>query len=186
VSATGLADRTLSVAPMRRRHLRSVVRIDGQEHGDRWSPALFLAELRRGDADRCYVVALEGSTVVGFAGMVFTGGDGHVTTIAVDASHRRRGVGTRLLLALAVDARRRGVDALTLEVRASNEAALALYRRFGFAPAGIRRGYYADNGEDALVLWANDVTDDAYGQRLAHLARTGGGQDRDDLREDHP
>jgi [ribosomal protein S18]-alanine N-acetyltransferase len=159
----------VAIVAMRRRHLRRVVRIDAQERGDRWSPALFLAELRRGDVDRRYLVALDGGTVVGFAGMVFVGGDGHVTTIAVDDTHRRRGIGGALLAALAHDARRRGVDALTLEVRAGNAPAMALYRQFGFAPAGVRKGYYADDGEDALVLWAEGVTGDDYAARLARL-----------------
>jgi [ribosomal protein S18]-alanine N-acetyltransferase len=159
----------VEVEPMRRRHVRRVVHIDAQEHGDRWSPALFLAELRRGEADRCYRVARADGVVVGFAGMLFTGGDGHVTTIAVDVAHRRQGIASDLLAALAHDARRRGVDALTLEVRAGNEPAIALYRRFGFAPAGVRKGYYADNGDDALVLWAEGVTADDYAWRLARL-----------------
>jgi [ribosomal protein S18]-alanine N-acetyltransferase len=159
----------VAVEPMRRRHLRRVVQIDAQERGDRWSPALFLAELRRGETDRCYRVARTDGVVAGFAGMLFTGGDGHVTTIAVDEAHRRRGIASALLAALAHDARRRGIDALTLEVRAGNEAAIALYRRFGFAPAGVRKGYYADDGEDALVLWAEGVTGDDYASRLAGL-----------------
>ena len=56
----------------------------------------------------------------------------------------------------------------------SNASALALYRRFGFAPAGVRKGYYADNGEDALVLWADPIDTDDYGRRLAALARGDG------------
>ena len=163
---------TLEVVPMRRRHLRQVVRIDGQQDGERWSPALFLAELGRGDDTRCYRVARRAGRVVGFAGMLYAGDDGHITTIATDAAHRRTGVATTLLTALVTDARRRQVAALTLEVRASNEAALGLYRQFGFAPAGVRKGYYSDNGEDALVLWAQDVTSDDYGRRLAALGVT--------------
>lgn len=160
----------LEVVPMRRRHLRQVVRIDAQQDGDRWSPGLFLAEVRRGDDRRCYRVAMAGPVVVGFAGMLYAGDDGHVTTVAVDTAHRRCGVATALLVELAGDARRRGCGALTLEVRPSNTAALALYRRFGFAPAGVRKAYYADNGEDALVLWADPIDTDDYAQRLAALA----------------
>ena len=68
--------------------------------------------------------------------------DGHVTTIAVDPAWQRHGIGTRLLLALCREAVDRGVKALTLEVRAGNEPAQAMYRRFGFAPAGVRKNYY--------------------------------------------
>lgn len=161
---------SVEVVPMRRRHLRQVLRIDAAESGERWSLGLFLAELRRGDGSRCYVVALRQGAVVGFAGMLYAGDDGHVTTVATDPRHRRTGVATALLGSLATDARRRGAHAMTLEVRASNEAALGLYRRFGFAPAGVRKGYYSDNGEDALVLWAEGVNTPPYGARLARLA----------------
>ena len=157
------------LAPMRRRHLRQVLRIDAAESGERWSLGLFLAELRRGDGSRCYLVAQRGGAVVGFAGMLYVGDDGHVTTVATDPRHRRSGVATALLAGLATDARRRGARAMTLEVRASNEAALGLYRRFGFAPAGVRKGYYADNGEDALVLWAEAIDTPAYTERLARI-----------------
>lgn len=174
MSAAVVVAGAVEVVPMRRRHLRQVVRIDAQQDGDRWSPGLFLAEVRRGDDQRCYRVAVADSAVVGFAGMLYAGDEGHVTTVAVDTAHRRAGVATALLVALAGDARRRGCRALTLEVRPSNTAALALYRRFGFAPAGVRKGYYADNGEDALVLWADPIDTDDYGRRLAALARGGG------------
>ena len=171
---SGAASASVEVIPMRRRHLRQVVRIDGQSAGDRWSPGLFLAELRRGDGSRCYRVAMAGSRVVGFAGMLYAADDGHITTVAVDEACRRTGVATALLVELATDARGRGCTALTLEVRASNAAAVELYRRFGFAPAGVRKGYYSDNGEDALVLWASDLDTPAYAGRLADLSQRSG------------
>jgi ribosomal-protein-alanine N-acetyltransferase len=62
-----------------------------------------------------------------------------------------------MLLVLAAEAVARGVVDLTLEVRVSNRAAQQLYQRFGFAPGGVRRRYYQDNGEDALVMWAHDI-----------------------------
>jgi ribosomal-protein-alanine N-acetyltransferase len=114
-------------------------------------------------------VAKVGGSVVGFAGMLFIGPDGHVTTISVDPSWRRRQIGMRLMLALSREAIARGASALTLEVRASNEAAQAMYRRLGYVPAGIRKNYYADIGEDALVMWANDVEYDEYADRLDRI-----------------
>jgi len=71
---------------------------------------------------------------------------------------------------LAREAVRRGARNLTLEVRVSNEAAKGLYRRFGLAPAGIRKGYYVETKEDAIIMWANDVDGDDYAARLARLA----------------
>ena len=101
--------------------------------------------------------------------MLFALTDGHVTTIAVDPDHQGGRIGTRLLLVLVRRAIERGAEAITLEVRASNEPAKALYRRFGFAPAGVRKGYYRDPVEDALVLWAHDVHLPAYAERLAYI-----------------
>ena len=156
------------VTPMRRRHLRGVLRIEAQQGPGGWSLGLFLAELGR-EGDRIYLVARQDRSVVGYAGALVAGDDVHVTTVAVDVDHRRRQVATRLLVELSRRAVALGARNLTLEVRASNEAALALYRRFGFAPVGTRVGYYqdADGGrEDALVLWATGVDEPAHLERL--------------------
>lgn len=153
---------------MRRRHLRAVLRIEQASSARPWSMALFLSELAL--EHRHYLVALLDGKVVGFGGVMYVLPDAHVTTIAVDHARRRQGIGTRLLLALCRDAVGAGATALTLEVRASNAAAQALYRRFGFAPAGVRKGYYSDTGEDAVVMWAHDIDGEAYGRRLDEIA----------------
>jgi ribosomal-protein-alanine N-acetyltransferase len=84
----------------------------------------------------------------------------------------RRGIATRLLVVLARHAIERGADNLTLEVRVSNDAAKELYRRFGFAPAGIRRNYYAEVNEDALVMWATDIGRPEYRERIDAMEAT--------------
>lgn len=86
-------------------------------------------------------------------------GGGHLGNLAVVPSQRRRGVARALLTDLFAEARRRGVSEISLEVRASNDAAQALYREHGFRLAGLRRGYYRDTGEDALVLSWRDAGD---------------------------
>lgn len=158
------------VGPMRRRHLRSVLRIEAQVYPRPWSHSLFVSELAL-RSTRAYVVAKVGRDVVGYAGLMMSITDGHITTIAVDPAWHRSGIGSRLLLALAREAIDRGATALTLEVRLSNRGAQDLYRRFGFAPVGVRKGYYADTGEDALVMWAYDVNDPEYGRLLDALER---------------
>jgi [ribosomal protein S18]-alanine N-acetyltransferase len=156
------------VVPMRRRHLRSVLRIESQVYPRPWSLSLFLSELAlRGS--RYYLVARLDASVVGYAGLMFTGDDAHVTTIAVDPALHRAKIGTRLLAALAREARTRGARNLTLEVRVSNDAAQRMYEEFGFRPAGIRKNYYVETNEDALVMWAEDIDGDDYGTRLAAL-----------------
>jgi [ribosomal protein S18]-alanine N-acetyltransferase len=81
-------------------------------------------------------------------------------------------VAARLLFALITEARRGGASACTLEVRVTNHAAQALYHQFGFAPVGIRKNYYAETGEDALIMWAEGLQTAAYAARLADLARS--------------
>jgi ribosomal-protein-alanine N-acetyltransferase len=162
---------TVHLVPMRRRHLRSVLRIEAQVYPRPWSLSLFMSELAL-RATRSYFVARVDGIVVGYCGLMMTGDDGHVTTIAVDPAWHRHKIGTRLLLNLARDAVRRGARQLTLEVRVSNGGAQELYRQFGFVPAGIRKNYYVETNEDALVMWADDVATDEYGARLAVIEAT--------------
>jgi ribosomal-protein-alanine N-acetyltransferase len=160
---------SLKIAPMRRRHLRSVLRIEAEVYPRPWTLGLYLGELALPEERRIYIVARSGGHVVGHAGLMFAADDGHVTTVAVDPPWQRRGVAARLLLVLFREARVRGATDLTLEVRANNGPAQALYRRFGFAEAGIRRGYYAESGEDAVIMWANDVDSEDYRRRLDRI-----------------
>jgi ribosomal-protein-alanine N-acetyltransferase len=161
-------DLVVHIGPMRRRHLRSVLRIESQVYPRPWSLSLFMSELAlRGS--RAYYVARVDGAVVGYTGLMITVDDGHITTLAVDPAWQRRSIGSRLLLTLAREAIRRGVTGLTLEVRIRNRAAQELYRQFGFHPAGIRKNYYVETNEDALVMWADDVTSPEYARRLAKI-----------------
>lgn len=159
---------TVHVVPMRRRHLRSVLRIESQVYPRPWSLSLFMSELALRTSRAYYVARLEG-LVVGYAGLMMTTDSGHVTTIAVDPAWHRHKLGTRLLLVLAREALRRGANSLTLEVRMSNEPAQELYRQFGFEPAGVRKNYYVETNEDALVMWAHDISSPEYLHRLQEL-----------------
>ena len=156
------------LVPMRRRHLRAVLRIESQVYPRPWSLPLFMSELNLRTSRAYYVARVDGN-VVGYAGLMLTGDDGHVTTIAVDPAWHRHKIGTRLLLNLAREARERNARHLTLEVRMSNTGAQALYRKFGFRPAGIRKNYYLETNEDAMVMWADDIDTDDYVSRLAEL-----------------
>lgn len=162
------ADLAVQVVPMRRRHLRSVLQIESQVYPRPWTLGLFLSELNM-HAARSYFVARVEGRVVGYGGLMLSLEDAHVTTLAVDPQWQRHKLGQRLMVVLAREAVRRGATNLTLEVRVSNEPAKALYRRFGLAPAGIRKGYYLESGEDAIVMWAHDIDDEAYSDRLHRL-----------------
>ena len=153
---------------MRRRHLKGVMAIEEQVYPRPWSPNLFLAEI--GDVrTRTYLVARVDREVVGYAGIMSYGEEAHVTTIAVDPAHHRRKIGTRLLYELMREAIRMGASAVSLEVRVTNSGAQRLYTRFGFRPVGIRKNYYQEVNEDALVMWADDIRTQEYRSRLERI-----------------
>jgi [ribosomal protein S18]-alanine N-acetyltransferase len=158
----------LRLSAMRRRDLRAVMAIEQEVSAEPWSVNVFISELslRKG---RAYRVARIGRQVVGFVGVMLVEDEAHITTLAVAAAHQRRGVATSLLLDAVRLALEAGARHLSLEVAAGNEAAQSLYRRFGFAPVGVRKGYYPVSGEDALVMWAYDIGTDDYAERLAGL-----------------
>ena len=161
---------TVHVQPMRRRHLRSVLRIEQQVYPRPWSSSLFMSELAL-RSTRAYFVARIGRDLVGYAGLMMTLDEAHVTTIAVDPKRHRSKIGTRLMLVLAREAIERGATAITLEVRMSNLGAQDMYRRFGFGPVGVRKNYYQEVNEDALVMWAHEVDQPEYAALLESIER---------------
>jgi ribosomal-protein-alanine N-acetyltransferase len=120
---------------------------------DAWTPQMFAAEFAQPASRRLYLVAEDGDTLIGYAGMMFTGGpQADVVTLAVYPAHWGRGTGTALLLALVGEAGRRGCREVLLEVRKDNPRARQLYLRHGFTEIGVRRGYYQPSGVDAVVM----------------------------------
>ena len=140
------------IRAMRLEDLPEVMVIERASFPTPWSEKAFRGELTANDYAHYIVAELDGR-VVGYGGMWIVFEEGHVTNIAVHPDYRRRGVGRRLLEALIQRAAERGCDRMTLEVRKSNTPAQQLYRSFGFEPRGIRKGYYTDTNEDAIVMW---------------------------------
>ena len=155
----------LEIAKMRRRHLRKVLSIESRVYPRPWSTSLFLSEMAQ-RTTRTYLVAKHRGEVVGYAGMMFTGREAHVTNIAVDPEVHGRSVGTRLLLTIVTEAIARGAETISLEVRVSNTVAQAMYEKFGFSVTGVRKGYYIETQEDALVMVAEDTRSTSYRLRL--------------------
>jgi len=151
----------IEITRMRRRHLRRVLAIEAKVYPRPWSTSLFLSELSQ-RTTRTYVVAKTEGEVVGYAGMMFTGREAHVTNIAVDPECHGRKVGTRLLLYLVTEAIARGAEILSLEVRVSNEVAQNMYEKFGFGAVSVRKGYYIETNEDALVMVVDDARSTNY------------------------
>lgn len=136
----------------------AVLEIERLSFSSPWPAYAFEQELT---ANRLahYVVARSPERLVGFAGVWLMADEAHITTFGVHPDHRRRGVGRRLLLRLSEMAIGLRATCMTLEVRASNLAAQALYRSFGFEVSGRRIAYYSDDGEDALVMTTPRLSD---------------------------
>jgi len=131
-------------------HIAEVLLLEEDLFGaEKWSPAMFWNELAQ---RHFYLVALDGSEVVGYAGLAVAGDEAWVQNIAVKRAAQRRGIGRELLEALLAEAVRKGIKKTLLEVAVDNAPAQRLYATYGFEPVGIRRGYYQPSNTDALVM----------------------------------
>lgn len=117
-----------------------------------WSKESFIEEIKAKDRAR-YVVAELGDTVVGYGGMWLIIDEAHITNIAVHPDYRKQKIGKRIVEKMIAVASSEGITSLTLEVRVSNTAAIKLYKDLDFQEVAIRKGYYADTNEDALIMW---------------------------------
>ena len=156
----------VQIRTMRPDDLAAVVELEQEIYPQPWSVRVFEEELAL--SNRTYLVAADAvDDIIGYGGFLLVEDDAHITTLAVGHTARGRKLGTRIMLGLVATALARGARHLTLEVRVSNTAAQALYRRFGFAPVGLRKNYYRN--EDAMVMWATDIHDEPYADRIAAI-----------------
>jgi len=135
-----------------------------------WPANAFRHELTQNRNAR-YVVARSNDVIVGYAGLWLMVDEAHITTFAVHPDSRRQRIGERLLQRLFEVAAVMNAEWLTLEVRASNLPAQKLYEKYGFRRAGVRRRYYSDNNEDALIMWTERLKDRTVKDRLATLRK---------------
>lgn len=117
-----------------------------------WAREAFIEEIKAKDRTR-YVVAELGDTVVGYGGMWLIIDEAHITNIAVHPDYRGQKIGKRIVEEMIAVASNEGITSLTLEVRVSNAPAIKLYKDLDFKEVAIRKGYYVDTGEDALIMW---------------------------------
>jgi ribosomal-protein-alanine N-acetyltransferase len=159
---------TVVIGPLARRHVSELLTIEERIFPRPWTASLYYSEIAQPES-RIYLVATVGGEIVGYIGCMLVVDEGHITTVGVSPEWHRRGIGTRLMHAIAVAAIARGAKSLTLEVRMTNSGAQDLYRAFGFVPAGIRKNYYPEVNEDGLVMWASDVDTPEYRERIDAL-----------------
>ncbi|MDR3596551.1 ribosomal protein S18-alanine N-acetyltransferase [Clostridium sp.] len=119
-----------------------------------WSKDSYIQELTNPVAK--YFVAKVDNKVIGFAGTWIVLDEAHITNIAVHPDHRNNGIASKLLKELINYCKNNGCIAYTLEVRSGNKAARGLYEKYNFKEAGIRKGYYEDNKEDAVLMWLRE------------------------------
>lgn len=154
----------VAIFPMTPADLDGVVEVERLSFLTPWPREGFHSEMMQ--TYTIYLVAKAGAQVVGYGGMHIIWEESHVTNIAVHPLFRGRGLGERLMHELIGRAAARGAARMTLEVRASNATAQNLYQKLGFrtAPGAIRKGYYTDTGEDAVVMWKEPLLEAGVGR----------------------
>ena len=150
-----MAEPTLRFVALEEAHLARVLEIENEANGAPWSERSFRHEI--GDPNGPFRVALVGGEVAGYGGAWNLVDEAHVTTLAVAAEHRRKGIGRKLMRRVLEDAKDAGMLCATLEVRAGNDAAIKLYESLGFDRRAVRKKYYPDNGEDAVIMWRDEL-----------------------------
>ena len=140
----------MKIIPMTDAHVDAVADLEAICFADPWSANSVASELT--NPLSCWLVALEADTVVGYIGSQTVMGETDMMNVAVHPDHRRKGIAVSLIHALVQKLKECESHCLTLEVRASNAPAIALYEKLGFAEAGRRRNYYRNPKEDALIL----------------------------------
>jgi ribosomal-protein-alanine N-acetyltransferase len=141
-----------------RSDLDRILEIEQASFVNPWTREMYLAELDNHGVSFCYVVRDSSQQVIGFCSFWRVLDELHINNLAVAPSRRGAGAGTALLREVMLEGARLGARRATLEVRRSNEGARRLYGRLGFSVGGVRRNYYTNPVEDALVLWREDIT----------------------------
>lgn len=148
---------TLRFEPIREERIESILLIERLVNSAPWSERSFRNELDHKEG--IFLLALLNGEVVGYGGIWLIIDEAHVTTVAVHPDLQRQGIGQSLLEELLKRAKEKGMTCSTLEVRAGNKPAIALYEKLGFITAATRKSYYPDNKEDALVMWLYKLED---------------------------
>lgn len=143
--------------PMRQEDLPQVCAIEVESFSMPWSAMLFDAELKNPEVCTWVVAEDEEGSVLAYGGFWKAVDEAHFTNLAVRPDQRRAGLGRALLQELLRIAKEKGCVRATLEVRPSNQGAVALYEQAGFTAAALRPRYYSDDGEDALLMWLTQL-----------------------------
>jgi [ribosomal protein S18]-alanine N-acetyltransferase len=160
--------RTLAIGPMRNDDIPRVLHVESLCFSTPWPRNAFHNELNDNKLAHYFVGRFE-DEIIAYGGLWVVLEDAHITTVAVVPEQQRKRFGEQMLVRLIEESIARGARWITLEVRESNEAAQNLYKKYGFTVVSTRRGYYSDNDENALVMWAGNLKSDIYQNRLRAL-----------------
>ena len=152
---------TLEFRRLKLRDLTAIEEIERSAYPTPWSRSMFAGELAKPSSICLGAIDADENRLVGYLIISRYVDAWHVMNLAVAVSHRRRRIATRLMERLFEVTSGDGRRGYTLEVRVSNEAAIKLYESLGFKARGVRRGYYTDNREDALIMWKDPVREPA-------------------------
>lgn len=141
---------------MRLEHLDQVLEIEKASFPTPWSRDAFRGEILQNDFAH-YIVAVYDSAVIGYGGMWIILDEAHITNVAVRPDLRGRSIGKVLMMEIIRQAVMKGANSMTLEVRPSNKAARKLYHGLGFIERGLRKRYYSDTNEDAIIMWKENL-----------------------------
>ncbi|MDU2064188.1 MAG: ribosomal protein S18-alanine N-acetyltransferase [Sporomusaceae bacterium] len=144
----------LNVRSMTEQDIDGVLAIEEVSFSEPWSRVAFEAEVAENDLAYYLVVEKDGE-IAAYAGTWLILDEAHVTNVAVLPKYRQQGIGAVILKTLIERVKAQGAVRMTLEVRTSNTAAQNLYKNFGFEAKGIRKKYYSDTGEDAIIMWVD-------------------------------
>ena len=161
-------DASFEITRMTEADVAAVLRIERSSFSTMWPANAFHQELHTNKLAHYFVGRID-TRIVAYGGIWVILEDSHITTIAVDPQYRRRRYGELILLRLLDEAIEHGACWMTLEVREGNGAAQSLYRKYGFTTVSTRKGYYSDNNENALVMWAGNLRSEIYRNRLQSL-----------------
>ena len=150
------------IKPMQKSDLDDVISIEAKAYGEHhWSKDSFMSELLN-DLAKYFSVFNTDGQLIGYCGCWQILEEAHITNIAVSPDYRRKHIGEVLLTTIIDECYRNMAKYITLEVRVGNKPAIALYEKYGFKSLGVRKGYYQDNNEDALIMWTENIFYDKF------------------------
>lgn len=148
---------SITIKPMNKTNVEGIIAIEEATYGEHhWSADSFYSELTNNLAKYSCAFS-QTNELLGYAGCWLIMDEAHITNIAVAPEHRRKKIGEALLKQIIEECLKNGIKYITLEVRAGNTTAIALYEKYGFKSLGLRKKYYQNNNEDAIIMWTENI-----------------------------